>query len=305
MPIPDYQTIMLPLLQYADDGQEHRFRDAVEGLSDTFGLTPAERKELLPSGRAPLFQNRVGWAKTYLTKAALLETTKWGHFRITARGLEVLHQPPERLDAAYLRQFPEFIEFRERSKKPPKNGDEDTDRDTSETPEESLEAAHTTLKQSLVGELLQQAVSSSWPFFERLVVDLLVAMGYGGSRRDAGQATQLAADEGVDGLINEDRLGLDVIYLQAKKWEPGRTVGRPELQKFAGALQGKRAKKGVFITTSAFSREAQEYAATIDTKIILIDGQRLGELMFEHDVGVSTTASYEVKQLDADYFDGS
>lgn len=300
MPIPDYQTIMLPLLKFAGDDQEHRFRDAVESLADHFHLTDEERRELLPSGQQPLFNNRVGWARMYLVKAGLLASTRRGYFQIAERGKEVLSQKPQRIDKNFLMQFPEFVKAVEAAKEKAKKTRKPDKASEETTPEEALENAYQTLQEGLAADLLQNIKECSSSFFERLVVDLLVKIGYGGSRKEAGQAIGGSGDEGIDGIIKEDKLGLDIIYIQAKRWEA--TVGRPEIQKFAGALQGQRARKGIFITTSNFSKEALDYVKYLDTKIILIDGERMAELMIDHNVGVSPLASYEIKKIDTDYF---
>jgi restriction system protein len=246
--------------------------------------------------------NRVGWAATYLKKCNLLKSKKRGHFEITERGIGVLNRNPTKIDSHLLEQFPEYHEFKKKKKTTKKRKEKSLyEVDKSHTPEEILGQVYEELNQSLAEELLGKIKDSSPSFFEILVIDLLVKMGYGGSRKDAGQAVGRSGDEGIDGIIKEDKLGLDAIYIQAKKWE--NSVSRPEVQKFAGALQGKRAKKGIFITTSTFTKEAQEYASSIDSKLILIDGERLAELMIEHNVGVSITTSYEVKKIDIDYFD--
>jgi restriction system protein len=296
MTIPDYQSIMLPLLKLAGDRQEHSLREVIEALADEFYLTDEERKELLPSGRQATFDNRVGWARTYLKKAGLLESIKRGYFQITERGLDVLKQNPPEIDNAFLRQFPEFIEFQTpRDKKRIEQDVSDT-----QTPEEEIEAAYQGVRQELVTELLQTIGSCSPAFFERLVIDLLVKMGYGGTRKDAGQAVGRSGDGGIDGIIKEDRLGLDIVYIQAKRWD--NPVGRPEIQKFAGALQGQRARKGIFITTSAFTQSAQDYVSRIDSKIVLIDGNTLAQLMIDYNIGVAPVTSYELKRVDTDYF---
>lgn len=301
MAIPDYQSVMLPLLRFAGDRQEHSLRETIDALADVFGLTADERKELLPSGQQQVFDNRVGWARTYLTKAGLLQKTRRSHYEISERGLEVLAGNPERIDVKFLDRFQDFREFR--ALKGTRSGSSapttvEADQDT--TPEEALESAYGRLRDSLATEILQQVKTASPSLFERLVVELLLKMGYGGSRQDAGRAIGRSGDEGIDGIIKEDRLGLDIIYIQAKRWEAG--VGRPEVQKFAGALQGQRAKKGIMITTSSFSREARDYVSKIDNKIVLIDGDELAELMIDHSLGVSPMASYEVKKIDTDYF---
>lgn len=290
--------LTLPLLEFASDGNEHPMSEAREALAEQFQLTDAEKAELLPSGRQAVFANRVAWAKVYLQRAVLLDSPRRGCFRINERGRGVLRDPPERITVKYLERFPEFVAFRSMSKK---NGVEPGAVETEgETPEETLESAYQRLRGEMAAELLQRVKSCSPQFFERLVVEVLLKVGYGGSRREAGRAIGRAGDEGIDGIINEDRLGLDVIYLQAKKWEG--TVGRPEIQKFVGALHGKRAKKGIFITTGAFSSEAVQYVANIDPKVVLIDGGHLAEIMIDFNVGVSSMVSYEIKSIDSDYF---
>ncbi len=302
MPIPDYQTLMLPLLRFAADGNDHTTREAVEILATEFQLTPVERNELLASGQQAIFNNRIGWANSYLKKAGLLESPRRGALRITTRGKQILGDNPTRIDVRYLERFPEFIEFRDASR----NNRETTTTEsvaiaTEQTPEEALELAHQSLRLSLAQDILSRILSCSPAFFERLVVELLVKMGYGGSRRDAGERIGQSGDGGIDGIIKEDRLGLDTIFIQAKRWQG--SVGRPEIQKFVGALQGQRAKKGVFITTSYYTAEAIDYASRIDTKVVLIDGQLLANLMMDFDVGVSVSASYIVKRIDSDYFE--
>lgn len=299
MSIPDYQSIMLPLLRYSEDQKEHSLREAIEALADSFQLSEEERKELLASGQQAIFGNRVGWARTYLKKAGLVENTKRGFFKITARGLDVLKQKPKVINVKFLDQFPEFVEFRTTKEKAVEStGTLDSVFD--KTPEETLESAYQRMRQDLAVELLQSIKTCSPSFFEKLVIDLLVKMGYGGTRKDAGAAIGKSGDGGIDGIIKEDRLGLDAIYIQAKRWE--NPVGRPDIQKFAGALQGQRAKKGVFLTTSAFSSEAYDYVSRIESKIVLIDGNLLANLMMDHNVGVSSIAAYELKRVDTDYF---
>jgi restriction system protein len=302
--IPDYQTLMLPVLKLASDGNEHKFSQAVEELANEFCLTTEERNELLPSGSQAVFNNRVGWARSYLKQAGLLASPKRGFFAITQKGTELLATNPTQIDASILEKYPEFIEFKNRKKD--KSESESVivpsfEQESTLTPEDALASAYNKLRSALESEILSSVKEASPSFFERVVVDLLVKMGYGGNRQDAGRALGKSGDGGVDGIINEDRLGLDVIYIQAKRWEG--VVGRPEIQKFAGALQGQRARKGVFLTTSSFTKEAREYASVIDSKIILIDGEHLSKLMAEHNVGVSTVGQYEVKKLDSDYFD--
>lgn len=300
MAIPDYQSCMLPLLEFLGDQDEHSLRETIDHLANHFKLTKEELKQLLPSGQQAIFDNRVAWARTYLKQAGLLEPTRRGYFRITPRGLKILQQRPEKINVKFLEQFKEFREFRQRKRKPQDKIKENIKEETEKTPAEALEAAYENLREGLAKELLQQIKKCPPSLFEKIVVELLVKMGYGGSRKDAGQAIGKSGDEGIDGIIKEDKLGLDIIYIQAKRWE--NTVSRPEIQKFAGALQGQRARKGIFITTSNFSKEAIEYVTKINTKIILIDGDQLAQYMIDNDVGVSPVARYEVKKLDLDYF---
>lgn len=292
MPIPDYQSIMLPLLKFLADEKEHSLREVTAHISQQFNLSEEEKRKLLPRVRQPVVYNRVGWARTYLKKAGLLEYTRRGHFRITDRGLKVLKQSPPKIDIKYLSQFPEFVEFRT-IKKPKKH--------IPQTPQELIEDGYQKIKSELVEELLKLVKASPPDFFERLVVELLLKMGYGGSLREAGLAIGKPGDEGFDGIIKEDKLGLDNIYVQAKRWEG--TVGRPELQKFVGALKGRKARKGIFITTSHFSDDARNYAKGVDDpRIVLIDGEELAELMIGYNIGVTTVDAYEIKKIDRDYF---
>lgn len=299
MPLPDYQSMMLPLMQIAADGKEHQLRDVIDRLADRFDLSDSERKELLPGGSQTFLVNRVSWARSYLMHAGLLSNPRRGFFVVTDQGKQLLQENPSRIDLKLLQRYPRFLEFRSRRKTTDSPRDEHPN-DNRETPEDALAASYEVLRSSLESELLQQIKDSSPSFFERLVVDLLVKMGYGGSRREAGRAIGRSGDGGIDGVIDEDRLGLDVIYVQAKRWDG--TVGRPEIQRFAGALQGQRARKGVFITTSGFSKDAEDYPSRIDSRIILIDGNRLASLLVDYNVGVSVAGTYEVKKIDLDYF---
>ena len=298
MAIPDYQTIILPLLKFYSDNQEHSFRDAVEEMAKEFKLTDQERKELLPSGQQEIFDNRVGWARTYMKKACLIDSTRRGHNKITQRGLYVIKQKPQKINVDFLQQFSEFKSFLDLRHN--KQDEEQEPEINNKTPEESLENAYQKIRNDLATELLKSLKSCSPNFFERLVIDVIIKIGYGGTRQDAGKAIGKSGDGGIDGIIKEDKLGLDTIYIQAKRWE--NTVGRPEIQKFVGALTGQRAKKGLFITTSDFSKDSLDYVSRIDTKIVLIDGETLAQLMIDHNVGVSTIASYELKKIDSDYF---
>jgi restriction system protein len=294
MAIPDYQGWMLPLLQAVADGQDHVLRDLIGQLADQAGLTTAERQELLPSGQQTVISNRVQWAKTYLKKAGLLMQPGRGVIRITPEGKTVLSQKPAQINTALLKRYPDFLSFYQQVQPAQEAAD------TPDTPEEALDAAHLALRSALADELLERLKTCSPGFFERMVVQLLVAMGYGGSLADAGQAIGRSGDDGIDGIIKEDKLGLDVVCVQAKRWQA--TVGRPVVQAFAGSMEGQRARKGVLITTANFSKDAEEYVSRIERKIVLIGGRRLTELMIDHDIGVSTARSYVVKKLDADYF---
>jgi len=298
MAIPDYQSCMLPILKFYADGQEHSFREAVEAVAKDFQLTNQERKEMLPSGNQEIFDNRIGWARTYMKKAGLIEAPRRGVNRITPRGLQVLKKKPDRIDVNYLAQFEEFKDFR--ALRHAKQEDESEVETNSRTPEESLESAYQKIRNDLAADLLQRMKTCSPTFFERLVVEVIVRMGYGGTRQDAGKAVGRSGDGGIDGIIKEDKLGLDAIYIQAKRWD--NTVGRPEIQKFVGALTGQRAKKGLFITTSEFSADAEDYVSRIDAKVVLVDGETLAQLMIDHNVGVSIVNTYEVKKVDSDYF---
>lgn len=304
MALPDYQDIMLPLLRLTADGDVHTVRSLKDTVAQQLQLSQDDLGQMLPSGQQTTFHNRVSWAKTYLLHAGLLEQVRRGHFTISERGRQTLRASPNRIDSDYLAQFPEFLEFKGRSKTT--NGNTTTDNEAGEqeqierrTPEESLQAAYKELRDELAAEILSQIKGMTPLFFEKLVLDLMVAMGYGGAQKNAA-LTSAGADEGIDGVINEDRLGLDIVYLQAKRWE--NQVGRPEIQRFVGALHGKRARKGVFLTTSIFSREAYDYVATIDPKVVLIDGTRLAQLMIDFNVGVSTTETFSLKRIDSDYF---
>jgi restriction system protein len=299
MAVPGYQDFMLPLLQLTADGQEHAVAESADQLADQLKLTAEDRKEMLPSGTMTRLMNRVHWACTYLRKSGLLETTRRSHFRLAKRGSDALAQKLKRIDNDFLSQFPEFVEFKTKKS----NGSEPDIRDSAvslETPAEIMESGYQNLRHTLAEELLERVRKCSPSFFERMVVDLLVAMGYGGSRQDAGAAVGRSGDDGVDGIIKEDKLGLDAVYIQAKRWE--NPVGRPVVQSFAGSLEGHRARKGVLITTSQFSAEAREYVTRIEKKIVLIGGEQLAQFMIDHGIGVSEVATYTVKKVDADYF---
>lgn len=300
MPVPDFQSFFKPLLEIATDGKEHSLKEAREKIAEYFNLTDEDRAELLPSRNQTKFDNRVAWAKSYFVQAKVLESPRRAYFKITDRGKKLLAQGHERIDVKVLNQYPKFVEFHTPSKQNKSVPTPSPEEGISETPEEVLQKAYQSIRSDLAGGILERIQSNSPAFFESLVIDLMVAMGYGGSRVDAGQSVGQSGDEGIDGIIKEDRLGLDVIYLQAKRWEG--TVGRPEIQKFVGALHGKRAKKGVFITTGKFSEEAHEYVKSIDPKVILIDGRALANYMIDFNLGTSTGVTYEIKRIDSDYF---
>jgi restriction system protein len=301
MAVPDFQTLMLPLLELAGDGNEHAMSEAVEYIAKRFTLSDKERNELLPSGQQRRLDNRVGWTRTHLTKAGLLETTKTSHFRITATGQRVLTQKPQKIDMLFLDQFPGHLEFRKGNSKGKATISPIVSDLSQQPPKEIIESAYQRLQEELAQQLLDVIKKQSPIFFERLVIDLLLAMGYGGSREDAGQRIGGSGDGGVDGIIREDRLGLETIYVQAKRWDDG-TVGSPEVQKFVGALTKRNAKKGVFITTSTFTADARNFVENLQYNVALIDGRELAQLLIEHNVGVTGDVKYEVKKINSDYF---
>ena len=297
--IPDFQKIMLPFLTIISDGLEHTTIETNAKLAQHFGLTDEELNEFLPSGVAKTFPNRVAWAKSHFKMAGLLENTKRSSFKITDAGIKLLSEYPNEINLKILRTLPTYQERTGRSKEDDFNSDNDTLQSPA-TPEESLESSYLKIRKNLSQELLLKIKSCSPSFFESLVVELLVKMGYGGSIKDAGKSIGKSGDEGIDGIIKEDRLGLDIIYIQAKRWE--NVVGRPEIQKFIGALAGQGAKKGVFITTSRYTAEARDYQPRNDTKIVLIDGEQLTDLMIDYNLAVSTVTNFEIKRIDNDYF---
>ncbi len=301
--IPDYQTLMLPLLKLLSDGKEHKYRDVIEKLASEFKLSEEEKRIFLASGKQAIFDNRVGWAKAYLKKACLLDSPKRATFVITERGKQTLAENLTSIDNKYLRQFPEFLEFQNFSRSDVEFENDIIDVNENEnTPEENIEQSFQKIRKSLASDLLIKILDLSPAFFEKLVVELLVKMGYGGSISDAGKALGKSGDEGIDGIIKEDKLGLDTIYIQAKRWKNGNVVGRPEIQKFVGALAGQGAKKGIFITTSSFTKDALDYTPKNETKIVLIDGSLLAQLMIDYNLGCTTQQIYELKKLDSDYF---
>lgn len=309
MAIPDFQTIMLPVLRYMADGGQHATRDAIASLADQFKLTDHERAERLKSGPTGVFANRVGWAVSYLKQAAAIESPERGRYVITDRGREILTSPPERITIAYLAEVsPEFRVFRAKAGKRRNQkievptiragGADDDER----TPEEQIDAAERVLRAALEHDLLDRVKRSTPDFFERIVLELLLAMGYGGTLTDAGEQLGRTGDDGVDGVIKEDKLGLEAVHLQAKRWVD-KPVSRPDVQSFAGSLEGQRSRKGVFITTSYFTSDAKDYVRRIEKRIVLIDGQELAKLMIDHGVGVTEVRSFSLLRLNETYFE--
>lgn len=301
MPIPDFQACMLPLLQTIQDGVEHQYKQVKQYLITHFNVSEAELKEMLPSGRAYLFDNRVGWANTYLKKAGLVQSQRRGFLQITDEGKKLLASKPERLKVSDLKKYDSFRDFHEIKDKNYDSIDDVPIAISERSPEEIIDNSFESIKIDLITDLLETIKSCTPLFFEKLVVDLIITMGYGGTRREAGKAIGKSGDGGIDGIINEDKLGLDSIYIQAKRWEA--TVPIKEVRDFAGSLLSKKARKGVFLTTSDFPKSAYEFVSSIEPKIILIDGKKLAELMIEHNVGVSLKTTYEIKNIDIDYFE--
>lgn len=305
MTIPDYQKLMLPVLRLAAEG-ETRVGDIADRIANHFQLTNEERGELLPSGRQRILHNRIHWAKFYLSKAGLIASPSRGRFVATAAGRDVLATSPEKLDVAALMQVPTFRAFYRNEGIGEGDADlqaePDVEPTAAETPEEQIEAAYRTMLSSLRADLLERIASNSPAFFEQVIVDLLVAMGYGGSHKDAATKLGRSGDGGVDGVINEDRLGLDRVYVQAKRYADGNTVGRPDIQSFVGSLVGLGATKGVFVTTSSFSQQAREFVRHLSQRVILLDGKELAELLIEHNVGVRIGRSVDFKRVDEDFF---
>ena len=304
MAIPDYQSLMLPVLRIAAEG-ETRVPKAADIIADDLGLSEEEREELLPSGNQRLLHNRVHWAKFYMSKAGLIDSPKRGVFVASPAGLNLLSTKPERIDVDTLKSIPAFAAFYGKVGTKEQDSHETISASPisfETTPEEQIDTAHTMIVEALKADLLQRILDQSPIFFERLIVDLLVAMGYGGSHEDAARQLGKSGDGGIDGIIDEDRLGLDRIYVQAKRYGVTSSVGRPEVQGFVGSLVGIGASKGVFVTTSSFSRQATDYARGLQQRIILIDGVRLADLMLEFGVGVRTSRTVELKRLDEDFF---
>jgi restriction system protein len=301
MPVPDFQSLFRPLLALLEDGQEHPIAVIRSELAHRFSLSTADLEERIPSGRVTMFQNRVGWAATYLYRTKLIDRPRRAVYQITDRGRTVLADNPQGVNLRVLSQFQELAEFRQAKDKTSHGGDlAQTGGEDGQTPEERIDGAYRELRSALAADLLDRVLEQSAHFFEKLVLDVLHAMGYGGGRDDATTQLGRSGDEGVDGVVREDRLGLDLIYVQAKRWTT--VVGRPEIQKFFGALHGQRATKGVLITTSTFSNEAVAYADAVTPRLILVDGRELAQLMIEYGVGVTTSHAYQLNQLDLDYF---
>jgi restriction system protein len=300
MPIPDYQSLMLPVLRFAGDRKEHSVGEFRQRVAAEFNLSEQELAERLASDSQTVFANRIGWAVQYLKAAVTLKSVKRGVYQISDRGLALLKGKPSEITVKMLRQFPEFMEFHEKASAPSAATTAPAS-ETKATPEESLEQSYQTLREALAIELLETIKNGTPAAFEKIVVDLLVAMGYGGSVEDAGKVVGKSGDGGIDGIIKQDKLGLDFLYVQAKRWKD--VVGSPEVMKFSGSLTKKHANRGVFITTSFFSKDALEYIEEMPQRIILIDGRRLASLMIEHNVGVAPAKTYTLKRLDQDYFE--
>lgn len=310
MAVPDYQSLMYPVLAEHANGREKSLSAMREAVARELQLTAQDLGEVLPSGRQTRYNNRANWAHVYLKQAGLLKQIRRGVYQITERGLQALRESNGRIDNAFLDKYPEFLEFKTRINKPEVEGLQSAPSQASAveseleglTPDEMVRDGYRRARSGVAAELLDRLRKVSPAFFEQVVVDLLVAMGYGGSHDDAASVIGRTGDEGIDGIIKEDRLGLESIYVQAKRWKEGSTVGRPDIQQFAGALQGQKARKGVFITTSSFSRDAREYAKAVQATIVLIDGQQLAEFMLDHGVGVSVQETIKLFKVDEDYF---
>ena len=305
MPIPDYETLMLPVLKVASDGQEHRIGDVVERLGRDFHLTDDERQQLLPSGKQTTFSNRVHWAKTYLVQAGLLELTKRAHFKITDRGRQALARSPTRIDNSYLSLFSEFNQFRARTREQGTRvsaGHVEALPTETQTPDELLRTTVKQIERALRKDLLDRILAAPAAFFESVIVTLLLTMGYGGSRAEAGQIVGRSGDGGIDGVIDQDALGLDRVYLQAKRYASDNAVSEPEIRAFSGSLGAAKANKGVFVTTSYFTQPAQAFAERHPFKTVLIDGEQLAALMVRHNVGVRVDETLYLKKVDEDFF---
>jgi restriction system protein len=292
---------MLPILEFIGKNEEVSMKLLKEGMIKYFSISQEEQEQKTPNGKQFTYYNRIAWAVSYLKMAGLIYYPQKGMYKITDNGKNVLKNPPEKISTGYLKQFADFSKNRNPDKTKKENADDNEQEISEKTPDEIFELSYSQIINALREELKQKISECNPYFFEQLVLDLLLKMGYGGSEIDNGELTQKSADEGIDGIIKEDKLGLDKIYIQAKKW--GKPVGRPEIQKFVGALQGKRAKKGVFITTSEFSKDAYEYAKNLDVAVILIDGERLSQYMVENELGISLKHTFKTYSIDTDYFE--
>lgn len=303
MAVPTYEKFMFPVLKILSDGQVKAKKEIADEIIKYFRFTEKDLNETLPSQAQPTYFNRMGWAITYLKKAGLLISPSRANFQITNEGKKIVENNITDLDSKYLRKYDSFLEFENLSHRQDRQRQSSEENQDAATPFENIINSYELIKKDVCDEILAKVLEQSSDFFEQLVVDLIVAMGYGGSIEDAGKATKRTGDEGIDGIIKQDKLGLDNIYLQAKRWQKSNIVGRPEIQKFVGALAGQGARKGIFITTSSFSKEALEYKPRNETSIILIDGQKLVDLMYEYNIGVTVEKRFEIKRLDSDYFD--
>ena len=305
MAIPDYQSLMLPVLIAASQG-EVRIGSVVEDLADRLGLSAEERSELLPSGKQTVFSNRVHWAKSYLGKANLIEITRRGHFKITARGEKLIESNPSHIDNKLLTQFEEFRQFRERSNDSIDSGTQvniQTIDEQKQTPDETMRMAHRQIETALAQDLLDRVREAPPDFFERLIVNLLLSMGYGGSTKNAGRTLGRSGDDGVDGVIDQDALGLDRVYVQAKRYAVGNSIGPGAIRDFFGSLDRHKATKGLFVTTSSFSPAAKETAEMLSKRIVLVDGDQLGQLMIRHNVGGRIEDTLTIKKIDEEFFE--
>lgn len=303
MAVPTYEKFMFPVLKILSDGKMKTKKEVATSIIQYFHFNDQDLSETLPSQAQPTYFNRMGWAITYLKKAGLLVSPSRACFQITDEGKKIVEKNISNLDSKYLKRYDSFLEFQNLSHRQDKSIESSKDFQDSTTPIENIINSYEIIKKDVCDELLAKIIEQSPDFFEQLVVDLIVSMGYGGSIEDAGKATKRTGDEGIDGIIKQDKLGLDNIYLQAKRWQKGNIVGRPEIQKFVGALAGQGARKGIFITTSSFTKEALEYKPRNETSIILIDGSKLVELMYEYNIGVTVEKRFDIKRLDSDYFD--
>jgi restriction system protein len=306
MSIPDYQSLMLPVLRASSNG-EVRIGPVVDAIADQLSLSPEDRSELLPSGQQTVFSNRVHWAKSYLSKAQLVEITKRGYFRITPRGQTVLQSSPKKIDNKFLMQFEEFRHFRERSSGLVREENGDTTppplEDQRQTPDETMRLAYRQIETALMHDLLERIRNAPPDFFERLMVNLLISMGYGGSSENAGRTLGRSGDDGVDGVVDQDALGLDRVYIQAKRYASGNNIGPGAIRDFFGSLDRHKATKGLFVTTSTFSSSAKETAEHLSKRIVLVDGDELARLMIRHNVGCRIEETLHIKKVDEEFFE--